>query len=80
MSFMRKGRLHSIQGLKGIAALMVYFSHALCMSISPLNHLNDTPLHIFYDGQIAVVIFIVISGFFYYKKDLKPSLLTYMGG
>lgn len=69
----------SIQGLRGIAALIVFFSHALCFPNSDvIIKLKDSPLHLFFDGQIAVMIFIAISGFFYYKTS-GPSLKTYMG-
>ena len=72
-------KIESIQGLKGIAALMVFFSHALCMPITPFYGLRDTPWHFFYDGQIAVMLFIVISGFFYFKPS-KPTIESYLGG
>lgn len=69
----------SIQGLRGIAALMVFLSHALCFPNYQISGIQHSPWHLFFDGQIAVMIFIAISGFFYYKQ-LTPSLKTYMGG
>lgn len=73
-------KIDAIQGLRGIAALMVFFSHAFCMPKSCLTDLIDTPWHIFFDGQIAVMLFFVVSGFFYYKENMKPSVKTYAKG
>lgn len=69
----------SIQGMKGLAAFMVFLSHALCTPVSLFYEIKDTPWHLFYDGQIAVMIFIVIGGFFYYKEE-TPSIHKYLGG
>lgn len=77
---MKENKIEAIQGLRGIAAIMVFLSHALCMPISPFYLVyKNHPLHFFYDGQIAVVLFIVISGFFYWKER-KPSIYNYMAG
>lgn len=55
----------SIQGLKGVAALVVFFSHSLWMyDLNLVAMLSSTPWHIFWDGQCAVMIFFAISGFF----------------
>lgn len=70
----------SIQGLKGCAALVVFFSHALFFPILPFaQDLKVTPLHFFFDGQIAVIVFISISGWFYQKREL-PSVKGYALG
>ena len=60
----------NIQALRAIAALMVFLSHSLMMIKSDtINSIYETPFHLFFDGQIAVVFFMVLSGFFYYKIE-----------
>lgn len=67
----------NIQGLKGIAAIVVFLSHALNMyKISWVQDFMDTPMHLFFDGQCSVIIFLTLSGFFYYKAG-KSKLLDY---
>ncbi len=61
----------SIQGLRGIAAMIVFFSHALLIPELYLNDMKQSPLHIFFDGQISVMVFIALSGFFYYNKNIS---------
>lgn len=62
----------NIQSLKGIAALIVFFSHSLNMYKSDVvQDIMHSPFHLFFDGQCAVIIFFVISGFFYYKKEFS---------
>ena len=59
---------------------MVFFSHSLNMPESPVIHkMAHSPLHIFFDGQVAVIVFIVISGFFY-QKDQRLSTPVYLSG
>lgn len=71
---------YSIQALKAICALVVFFSHALNFPDIPLvQKLMHTPFHLFFDGQVAVIIFVVIGGFFYQKKQ-KVSVANYAGG
>lgn len=41
--------------------------------------LHDSPLHFFFDGQCAVVFFMVLSGFFYYKAE-KCMFRKYLNG
>ena len=61
-----------IQSLKGIAAIMVFLSHSLHQFPNKtIETLHDSCLHFFFDGQIAVIIFMAISGFFYYKPNEK---------
>mgnify|MGYP004460637209 FL=1 len=65
----------NIQGLKGIAAIVVFLSHALNMyKISWVQNFMDTPMHLFFDGQCSVIIFLTISGFFYYKAGISKAL------
>ncbi len=73
-------RITTFDGLRGLAALVVLFGHALVASSgvlaapyqSPLNRpttgsvawwLSETPLHIFWAGQEAVIVFFVLSGY-----------------
>lgn len=61
----------SIQGLKGIAALVVFFSHSLnIIQNNFVQEIGKTPLHLFFDGQCSVILFFVISGFFYYREKV----------
>ena len=72
----------NIQGLKGIAAIVVFLSHALNMyKISWVQDFMNTPMHLFFDGQCSVIIFLTLSGFFYYKAGkLKALDYHYMEG
>ena len=64
-----------VQCLKGVACLMVFFSHSLnAIKSETITTLNNTPFHFLYDGQCAVVLFFVISGFFYYTT--KPFTVS----
>lgn len=76
---MQKRNLN-IQCLRGICALVVFFSHAL--NIYDINWVQDimsTPWHFFFDGQWAVVMFFALSGYYYYtERDL--TLSTYLKG
>jgi len=73
-------RITSLDGLRGVAALIVVVCHSMVASVVSLSRQNHTatthlargslswwlaftPLHIFYDGEQAVVIFFVLSGF-----------------
>lgn len=60
----------SIQGLRGIAAIIVFFSHTLLfLNIPQILPIKNSFFHIFFDGQISVMVFIAMSGFFYMKSD-----------
>ena len=71
----------NIQILRGIACFMVFLSH-ICGS---LNHelligkyrLSDTPVHLLYSGNAAVVIFFVLSGFFFYSDKKELSIKSF---
>ncbi len=63
---LQESRLPQLDALRGIAALAVFFGHAIpMMPTIPglLQSINSTPLHIFYDGLSAVLLFFVLSGF-----------------
>lgn len=60
----------TIQALRALAGMMVFLSHSLMMIKSDtIEWLHGTPLHFFFDGQCAVVFFMVLSGYFYYKSE-----------
>lgn len=60
-------RYKELDGLRGIAALSVYFSHLVGVFIlnnnSFYNIINHSPLHILWDGESAVNLFFLLSGF-----------------
>jgi peptidoglycan/LPS O-acetylase OafA/YrhL len=58
-------RFPQLYALRGVAALSVFFHHFLVMMpVMPawLEKIQFTPLHFFYDGTAAVVLFFVLSG------------------
>jgi peptidoglycan/LPS O-acetylase OafA/YrhL len=59
------GRLEELDGLRGVAALMVFFSHAIGASPSSplLDLLKSSPTRTLWDGAAAVGLFFVLSGF-----------------
>ncbi|KAL2074018.1 hypothetical protein VTL71DRAFT_7796 [Oculimacula yallundae] len=94
-SFMRRGdgkkqRLHPtawLDGLRGVASLMVVFHHSSVLWYWPLNrgwgsspddyHFVQLPIiRLFYSGPAMVAIFFVVSGF---SLSYKPLLLTRKG-
>ena len=80
MRIERQMRNDSIQNLRGISAMMVFFSHALMMYRNEaINSLYHSPFHFFFDGSVAVYVFFAISGFFYYK-DTNYSTRNYVKG
>jgi peptidoglycan/LPS O-acetylase OafA/YrhL len=71
-------RIHSLHGLRGVAAAVVLIHHALLLMPSMLAPYRDphpvaigdliwwltyTPLHLLWDGSVAVIVFFVLSGF-----------------
>jgi peptidoglycan/LPS O-acetylase OafA/YrhL len=71
-------RIHGLDGLRGIAALVVLVHHTLLLTEQFIRPYRDpqpdtigdiywwltyTPLHIFWDGSTAVFVFFVLSGF-----------------
>lgn len=62
----RGSRLSELDALRGLAALSVFLGHAFgMMSPTPkvLLVIQNTPLRFFYDGNAAVLLFFVLSGF-----------------
>lgn len=59
----------NIQALRGICAVVVFMSHAMHVYNSQIiEFLDCTPFRLLYSGEVAVSIFFVLSGFFYYKE------------
>ena len=76
-------RSHTIQMLRGLACLAVFFSHAI--GALPTGYwqigsvdLNTTPLRLLWGGNAAVVVFFVLSGFFFYKTDYRLTVRGWM--
>jgi len=76
MGIEKQGRIESLDSLRGIAAMTVVFSHLNLDylhldKVAPL--INQSFLHVFYDGEAAVIFFFVLSGFVlsskYFSKD-----------
>ncbi|MDP4093239.1 MAG: acyltransferase [Bacillota bacterium] len=71
-------RYIELDSLRGLAALAVFFSHIVLILNSGtfIDLFQNTPLHIFWDGAAAVVLFFVLSGFVltlpYIKQPDKP--------
>ena len=73
---MSHSRIRSLDGLRGIAAMVVCIHHSLLCTVDFSNNatfeyerssltwwLKWSPMHILWDGSAAVVIFFVLSGF-----------------
>lgn len=57
-------RFEELDGLRGVAALSVFFSHAFHMPANdPVAAVNGTLLHILWEGTAAVFLFFILSGF-----------------
>ncbi|CAN7689823.1 acyltransferase [Paenibacillus sp. LjRoot153] len=61
----QKQRHHELDSIRGLAALIVFLSHAV--GIIPLNNsldlINHSILHVFWDGTASVILFFVLSGY-----------------
>ena len=59
-------RFPQLDAIRGLAALVVFIGHAVGMlpQVPPFfQAIRHTPLHFFYDGEAAVILFFVLSGF-----------------
>lgn len=73
---MKRGRISSLDGLRGVAALGVVLSHTLLASsawgTAEYNQpIARSPLHILWSGKEMVVIFFVLSGYVLALPALK---------
>jgi peptidoglycan/LPS O-acetylase OafA/YrhL len=62
----KEDRLPQLDALRGLAAFAVFWGHAFAMMPATpalLLSIQHTPLHFFYDGSAAVMLFFVLSGF-----------------
>lgn len=69
-------RLAYLDGLRGLAALSVVWSHFFIAYGWPAaisSAVTLTPLHIFWDGAAAVTLFFVLSGLSQSLKHFQPS-------
>ena len=72
----KEDRLPQLDALRGLAALAVFWGHAfLIMPVKPvlLQAVGRTPLHFFYDGDAAVLLFFVLSGFVLNLRYVQTS-------
>lgn len=84
---MEKNRRYlELDSLRGLAALTVFFSHAVNMLVISgdfFNAINNSVLHIFWDGSAAVILFFVLSGFvltlpYVGKDEREPQYFTFI--
>lgn len=66
--------------MKGLAAIVVFLSHTLLFHHNEIiESIAKTPFHLFFDGQCAVMVFFVLSGYFY-CKDKPLTIPVYLTG
>jgi peptidoglycan/LPS O-acetylase OafA/YrhL len=65
LKMVMKNRLEELDGLRGIAAFMVFLSHVIgLLAVSKfVDFYQNTPIRVISDGNAAVDIFFVLSGF-----------------
>ena len=76
-----QGRFAALDGLRGIAAIVVVFHHFLCAFLPQFvpgltdhtSWLVDTPLGLLVNGHFSVYIFFVLSGFVVARAAVKSS-------
>jgi peptidoglycan/LPS O-acetylase OafA/YrhL len=77
-------RISELDGLRGLAALSVYFSHLIGIfntNSKIFEIISNSPIHILWDGESAVRLFFLLSGFvltfpFIKNKD-KMNLFSF---
>lgn len=78
-----KTRFVALDGLRGLAAISVFFSHAIGLMFETdiVNALQTSPLHMLWDGASAVNLFFVLSGFVlalpYLNKRENPNYIQF---
>jgi peptidoglycan/LPS O-acetylase OafA/YrhL len=75
------GRLHQLDALRGLAALVVVFRHSFDVVTHLPSALEESPLYLLVGGHEAVIFFFILSGFvlslpFYSGKEF--SYFSYM--
>jgi len=77
-------RYTEIDGLRGVAALSVYFSHLIGVFVinsNEFDYISNSPFHILWDGESAVKLFFLLSGFVltlpYIKNGNDLNLLLF---
>lgn len=61
--------MKGIQLLRALCAFQVLFSHSFNVYQSSFGiEFGKTPLHFLFDGQCGVIVFLLLSGFFYYNE------------
>ncbi|PGE18779.1 hypothetical protein COM64_13175 [Bacillus toyonensis] len=77
-------RMTELDGLRGMASFSVFLSHVIGMFVLSdyLLKLNNSIVHIFWDGAAAVVLFFVLSGFVltlpYINKEKKINYIQFI--
>jgi peptidoglycan/LPS O-acetylase OafA/YrhL len=75
-------RFAELDGLRGIASLMVFFSHFVGFFYESefINFMQNSPLRFFWNGDAAVNLFFVLSGFVLAKSMIgkKIGYLSYI--
>lgn len=75
-------KVRAIQGLRGIATIMVFLSHFIgllpfTISISNIN-LDKSPLKLIWGGNSAIIIFFLLSGYFMYASLEKKGTIKFI--
>lgn len=72
-----KKRYEELDGIRGIAAFIVFLSHATAIAyFSTFSLLANTPIHTLWDGHSAVIMFFVLSGFVLTLPYTQPTSFT----
>lgn len=78
---MKKKNAH-LQMLRGIALLMVFFSHYFAAVFDNMLiagwDLNQSPFRLLWGGNAAVIVFFCLSGFFMYDAEMPLRIGSYV--